>query len=418
MGAGVTTFLYAFLTGFFPYTTGAHGLAGSAIGLLLFLGRRDRVGALDECGLDLGVGLCRGGRAELVGCSLLLRLGLALLGDVLADLGHLGVLLHLGGRLDVLRRDLGGFADRDGLVGHARRRLDALGRDLGGLAHRNRLGALCGGRALNGGHALLPARLDGARGDHGGIGRLGSGTLRRRTADQGIGQIRSARHRRNLLAGARAHVDARAGAGRFLAECRHQAGWVHATGSRRRGARRGSPLGGQVAERDFTTRLRPLRHIFEAAAERRLGRAPFGRWGVPAALRVHQSLHDSGTDEVVDRRARVDGGGRQRFCERCACACPGANPAVDQVAFRRAGRRQFLEQFLADAGVLAQFARLAARHAALLAARLLRHDALERRGSEVAIRMPSHQRFQHLADRVAAARIRQRGNVSVGGHVG
>ena len=47
---------------------------------------------------------------------------------------------------------------------------------------------------------------------------------------------------------------------------------------------------------------------------------------------------------------------------------PGANPAVDQVAFRRAGRRQFLEQFLADAGVLAQFARLAARHAALLAA--------------------------------------------------
>ena len=73
---------------------------------------------------------------------------------------------------------------------------------------------------------------------------------------------------------------------------------------------------------------------------------------------------------------------------------------------------------MADAGVLAQFARLAARHAALLAARLLRHDALERRGSEVAIRMPSHQRFQHLADRVAAARIRQRGNVSVGGHVG
>ena len=57
MGAGVTVFRYAFLTGFFPYTTGAHGLAGSAIGLLLLRARAARRLAGQDPGDVAGVAM-------------------------------------------------------------------------------------------------------------------------------------------------------------------------------------------------------------------------------------------------------------------------------------------------------------------------------------------------------------------------
>ena len=213
------SFRYTFLTGFFPYTTGAHGLAGSAVGLLLLLGpARSRRRASMSASLDLRVGLCRGNRARLVGCSLLLRLGLTLLGDVLADLEASGCSFTLEGQ-----RPFSGVISVASPTGMGSSGMPGAGLTLSGRDLRWPRPPEPTRRALQ-----RPPRSTVAMPCCGASRWRPASPWRRwpglqviqhfrpgAAADQGIGQMPAGPHRQDLLAGACAMSTRDAGAGRF-----------------------------------------------------------------------------------------------------------------------------------------------------------------------------------------------------------